>query len=449
MRNKYPLVLFAVVLLAGCAVAPTEKRHSPAEIAAYSPADFTAPVASAAGEQAEVNKALQKIRAAQAVAGGAVSDAVPHALHAVAFLNRERETGQAILMTALQDLDKKPAGFQREVLSVAHSHYARESFQPVSKLVEQLTSPREFAIAAYTVLQTDSSVARREALTAVMRAHFVDWQTEPRLVALDHVLNADIAAERRARPPLADLFAAPLRPGYPVVFSLQRSDRRHFGLAVVRGADGRFVRNADGSLFNIGQLAMAITNLPGTITNGNTPQGVFTVVGAGTATNQWIGPTPYLESKVPVEATIAEFEHALVAAPEEWSEARYQSFLPASWRDYFPMKEAWLAGVAGRNEMLMHGTTINPDYYRDTPEYPGTPSAGCMVAMEYWSKIDGKMLQSDQLSLGKAFTHDGIDQGYPVVVELNDATTPVSLAEVQADILSAEAALLARPKSTN
>ncbi len=452
MRNL--LLSLLLLLMAGCAIAPVEKRHTPAELAAYSPADFASPITSASGEQAEFAKQMQKIRAAQAAvdtsagnpAAGDSGDTVPDGLHAVAFLNTEREAGKNILMSALQDLDKKPAGFQREVLSVAHSLYPREAAPPVSRVIAQLQSPREFAIAAYTILRSDDSPQRREALAATLHAQFADWQKEPRLIALDHALSTDIAAERRQRPPLTDLLAAPLRAGYPVVFSLQRNDRRRFGMAVVRGADGRFVRNADGSLFHIGQLAMAITNLPGTITNGNTPQGVFTVVGAGTARNQWIGPTPYLESKVPLEASIAEFEHAIVAAPEEWSEARYESFLPPSWRSYFPIKEAWLAGLAGRNEMLMHGTTINPDYYRDTPEYPGTPSAGCLVAMEYWSKTDGRMVQSDQLALGKAFTRDGIDHGYLVVVELDDNAMPVTLTEVQSDILAAEAMVLGRGK---
>lgn len=445
MKQQTVLLLSVLALLAalltGCA-APGEKRHTPAEIAAYRPADFASPVASAAGEQTEFNQAMEKIRSARALPADAEGgEILPEALHAVAFLNTEREAGRSILMNALRDLDKKPAGYQRDVLSAAHSLYPAESLAPVSDLLAQLGSPREFAIAAYTVLRSDGSGARREALAATLRARFPDWQKEPRLIALDHVLSTDAAAERKARPPLADLLAAPLRRGYPAVFSLQRADRRHFGLAVVRGADGRFVRNADGSLFHISQLAMAITNLPGTITNGNTPQGLFTVVGAGTATNRWIGPTPYLESKVPVEATVAEFEHA--AVPGEWSEDRYEAFLPASWRAYFPIKEAWLAGLAGRNEMLMHGTTINPDYYRGTEHYPGTPSAGCLVAMEYWAKADGTLLQSDQLSLGKAFTRDGIDQGYLVVVELDDSPQAVTLAEVQEDILRAESALAA------
>ncbi len=442
MNTRSIVILAASAWLAGCA-APGEKRHTPAEIAAYRPADFAASIASAAGEQVEATQAMEKIRAAMALPpGGDPGELAPEALHAVAFLNREREAGLAILRNALVDLDHKSAGYQRDVLSVAYSHYATDVVTPVAQLLDKLSTPREFAIAAYTVLQADGSTMRREALAALLHARFPEWGREPRLAALDHVLSTDVGAERRQRPPLADLLAAPLRPGFPVVYSLQRSDRRYFGVAIVRAANGRFVRNADGSLFRVAQLAMAITNLPGTITNGNTPQGVFTVVGAGTATNRWIGPTPYLESKVPMEATIAEFEHA--PALGEWSEDRYDTFLPAGWRGYFPIKEAWLAGLAGRNEMLMHGTTINSDYYRGTSYYPGTPSAGCMVSMEYWNKIDGVMLQSDQLSLVKAFTRDGLDQGYLVVVELDDRAAAVTLDEVMADIAAAEAALAAR-----
>ena len=79
--------------------------------------------------------------------------------------------------------------------------------------------------------------------------------------------------------------------------------------------------------------------------------------------------------------------------------ARYESFLPPSWRNYFPFKEAWHAGLAGRDDMLLHGSTINPEYCRNNSYYPGTPSAGCLVAMEYWSKSDGRLMHSDQLTV--------------------------------------------------
>jgi hypothetical protein len=440
--KKLPAVLLLVLvaMVTGCAVVAPEKRHSPAEIAGYGPENFAAPIASSEGEQREVELARQKIRDALALAPGSdPAELVPEALGAVSFLNVEHEAGRSLLLGVLPDLAQRPVDYQRAVLSAAHNRYTTESTPVLMNLLDRLATPREFAIAAYTVLQADGSKARREALHAAMRTRFPDWQQEPRLVALDHALTVDVAAERRQRPPLVDLLGAPIRPGFPVVFSFQRNSRERFGLAVVRSPDGRFVRNADGSFFHIPHLAMATTRLPGTITNGNTPQGLFTIVGAGTATNRWIGPTPYLHSKVPIEASVAEFEHAEGAAvSEEWSEARYESFLPASWRGYFPFKEAWLAGRAGRDDMLLHGTTVNPDYYRGSSYYPGTPSAGCLVAMEYWSKQDGVMLRSDQLTLTKAFTAAGIDQGYLVVVEIDDRLDPVSLADVADDMRAAE-----------
>ena len=445
----YPIRLLGVVLLAtlaGCAGIVGEKRHTPIEIAGYRPADFVAPIASAEGERAAAAERSEKIRAAlaqpSAAASGDEDSGAAGALWAIAFLNADRAQGLGILQNALVDIDTKPLGFQRAVLSAAYTMYARDSAPTLLPLLDRINTPREFAIAAYAILKAGDSSDTRTLLHARMASRFPDWTREPRLVALEHTLSTDLAAERFTRPPLVDLLSGPFRPGLPVVFSFQRPDRTRVGLAMVRGSDGRFVRNADGSYFNIAHLALALSNLPGTITNGNTPQGLFTIVGAGTATNPWIGPTPYLHSKVPKEATVAEFEHAAVEG--DWSEARYESFLPPSWRGYFPFKEAWLAGQAGRDDMLMHGTTINPEYYRDHPYYPGTPSAGCLVAMEYWAKQDGQLVYSDQLTLAKAFTSGGLDQGYLVVVELEDRPVPVNLADVVRDVIDAEVRLAAR-----
>jgi hypothetical protein len=225
-----------------------------------------------------------------------------------------------------------------------------------------------------------------------------------------------------------------------VVFSFQRSNRVQHGMAMVRGGDGRFVRNADGSYFNITQMTLAMTGLPGTITNGNTPQGLFVIKGTGTATNQWIGPTPFLHSMIPFEAKPGEYDDPLAdgVPAAAWTEDFYLSFFPASWRNYRPVREAYLAGQAGRDDMLLHGNAVNPDYYRNEPYYPYAPAAGCMVAMEYWSKEDGTLVHSDQLGLVKAFVSGGKRDGYVFVIELDDRDLPVVLADVIQDVMAAE-----------
>ena len=442
-KNMHALKLSGLLLLAaltGCAGIVGEKRHTPAEIAAYKPADFIAPIASSEGERVAVEVRNERIRIALAETTAPVSgdedSGAPGGLWAIAFLNADRAQGLGILQNALVNIDQKPVDFQRAVLSAAYTMYAVEAAPALVPLLDRIATPREFAIAAYAILKAIDSPDIRVRLREKLGSRFPDWANEARLIALEHALTTDATFERLTRPPLVDLLGAPYRPGLPVIFSFQRPDRKRVGLAMVRGADGRFVRNADGSYFNIAHLALALSNLPGTITNGNTPQGLFTIVGAGTATNKFIGPTPYLHSKIPKEASVAEYEHASVEG--EWNEARYANFLPMSWRTYFPFKEAWLAGLAGRDEMLLHGTTINPEYYRNDPYYPGTPSAGCLVAMEYWSKSDGRLVHSDQLTLAKAFTSGGIDQGYLVVVEIDDRAAPVNLADVVTDVIAAE-----------
>jgi hypothetical protein len=440
----------ALVWLSACSIMPTEKRHTPAEIAAYQPADFVAPIASAEGERLARDEGLKLIRDALALpAGFDPNGIVPGALGNIGFLNVEKEAGLKLLLDTMPVLATKDAAYQRGVLTFAYTYYPKESAAQVSRLLTSLATPREFAIAAYGLLKADGSIGQRSFIRATMKNTFADWANEPRLQRLEYVLTNDLTAVIRQRPPLVDLLSHPIRAGKPVIYSFQRQDRQRFGLAVVRGADGRFVRNTDGSYFQIAHLANAMSNLPGTITNGNTPQGLFTIVGAGTATNKWIGPTPYLHSKIPVEATVAEFEHVEAGQiPNSWNDGVYQSFLPETWRQYVPFTEAFLAGRAGRDDMLIHGTTINSNYYRGASFYPGTPSAGCLVAMETWRPEDGRQQTSDQLSLAKAFTRDGIDRGYLVVVELDDRLEPVTLQDVKDSLEAAESRLTSRAVAT-
>lgn len=441
-----PIILaFATLalLITGCAAPPravdpsgTVRRTVP-ELVALRPKDLSAALTSREGERAVYENEIAAMRTALMLPPGAESDEkLPGALSTAAFFNVEKELARTALLAALPVAPEKSPAWQRGVLSAAHTMYWSDAAPLLPALLPRIKTPREFAIAAYTLLRHEDSAGNRQLIGRQMRANFPEWAGEPRLRALDRRLSVNPADDLTQRPALAELLAAPIRPGYPVLFSFQRRDRERTGLAMVRGADGRFVRNADGSYFNIPQLALARTNLPGTITNGNTPQGVFVIKGTGTATNRWIGPTPYLESMLPIEGSVSVFEHA--ETPGDWSEEKYESFLPASWRNYFPIKEALLAGQAGRDEILAHGNTVNPAYYRNEPYFPAAPSAGCLVAMEYWSKEDGTLVHSDQLALVKAFVSGGKDAGYLVVVELDDAARPVLLADVIDAVIAAE-----------
>ncbi|MFT7772537.1 hypothetical protein [Roseateles sp.] len=425
MIARFLLPLLALAL-AACAPLtpqkPAEKRYNAAELLALRPADFSWPATSADGERALREAAQADIRARIALPPGPERDAaLPRLFELVAQYNLELDAARPLLLAALPTLGSRDPETQRALLTAAHTLYAAEAEPAVAALLPELQASKPFAIAAYTLIAARPSHAA--AIGDLVPRQFPQWRDDPRLLALMEA----VAPVRPTQPPLAELLAAPLRAGYPALYSLQRRGRIDMGLVLVRDANGRFVRAADGRLFAAPQLALARTGLPGTITNGNTPQGLFTIVGAGTATNPNIGPTPYLHSKLPIEATPAEFEHA--DTPAEWSEAHYESFLPPSWRGASSIKEAWLAGRAGRDELLVHGTTLNPAYYVGTSYFPGTPQQGCMISSEDWDSGTGRLLASRQLTLAQTYAAAGRRNdlaGYLIVVELpgEGAVTP-------------------------
>lgn len=423
-----PLLSLALV---GCGAlspqAPAEKRYSAAELLALRPTDFRWPTTSTDGERALREAVAAEIRSILERPPGAERDAaLPRLFDLVAQYNLGVDAARPLLLQALPTLARRDPNDQRALLTAARTLYATEAQVQVQALLPQLTASKPFAIAAYTLRAANPGYA--EFIRDLVPRQFPQWRDDARLVAL----MQDVATTRPPQPPLAELLAAPLRMGFPVIYSLQRPGRADMGRVLVRGADGRFVRGTDGSLFSQPQLALSRSGLPGTITNGNTPQGLFTVVGAGTATNPNIGPTPYLHSKLPVEATPAEFEHG--GAPLAWSEGVYESFLPPSWRADPGIKEAWLAGRAGRDELLIHGTTINPAYYTGASYFPGTPQQGCLISNEDWDAASGRLLASRQLSLAQAYAAASPRQdlaGYLVVVDVA-GPGPVSAAEAQA-----------------
>lgn len=328
---------------------------------------------------------------------------------------------------------------QRAIMHTAYGLFPNEYTNEVRAALPHAIHPRPFAIGAHYLLAAGADRETRDWIYSLLSDLFPDWENDGRLIWLAHCLEVTATQDLNLRPRLVDLLAANTFQGKPVVYSFQRHDRKQPGLAVVRRADGTFARRPDGSIFNVPQLAMARTNMPGTITFGNSPQGVYTIRGTGTARNEFIGPTPYLFSKVPFESTTAEFTHG--GEEGEWNSTIYKAILPPSWRDYFPIWEAWYAGMAGRSEMLMHGTTINPEFYRGETYYPLTPSAGCLCTIEFWSGEDGTLVYSDQLTLVQTFLQSGGENGYLVVVDLDDRDAPVGLADVLPAILKAERTL--------
>jgi hypothetical protein len=151
--------------------------------------------------------------------------------------------------------------------------------------------------------------------------------------------------------------------------------------------------------------------------------------GLGYSRNQFLGPTLNIQLRMPYEVTPARFFHNPGITDTTWYLDAYKALLPATWREDFAMQGAFFAGKIGRREVIAHGTTIDPDYFKGSVWYPQTPSLGCLCAGERWDD-NGKRVYSDQQKLIDALDSAGGADGYLVVVELDDWPGPVTPADV-------------------
>ncbi|HEY4337418.1 MAG TPA: hypothetical protein VGM89_16015 [Puia sp.] len=272
-----------------------------------------------------------------------------------------------------------------------------------------------FALCAVYLFRTDTGTDNANALTIRMVERFPGYDTMPVL----HELQRYIHFVRPGLPAVGELFAWGREKGVKTIYSIQRWDRDYTGLAIVQNADGSFVRDGNGRLQVFEQLARSGPGLPYFLTNGNTPQGVYSITGTDISKTNYIGPTPNLQLLLPGEGKVDTLE-------------RYRALLPAGWREYAPMYEAWAAGAIGRTEIIAHGTTIDPDYYKGKPFYPLTPTMGCLCAKELWNVTTGHPLVSEQNNLVNAFLATPGRKGFLIVVNLDDQRRAVSREEVEA-----------------
>lgn len=189
-------------------------------------------------------------------------------------------------------------------------------------------------------------------------------------------------------------------------------DRNQPGYALLFDSKG-FVFDHSGALFLAPYLALSASNAPWFLTNGNTPAGMYRISGTGQSDNVFIGPSTTIITKLPFEASPEEFD---IASNTSWSEEAYSSLLPAALRGYDSMLQTYIAGELGRTEIILHGSTIDPEFFSDESFYPFTPSLGCMTALELWNPETGKLLKSSQQELVTVYSSMEEEDGYLLVV---------------------------------
>lgn len=330
------------------------------------------------------------------------------------------------MQEAMSNLAFHSLTFQRYALEAAYAVYPGSFIEEARALIRSTTDPRIFAMCAVYLMK--SSQSDGDDILSMMRDTFADSaETHPILSRLKYEITGKIQDKETIHSVLKKLFSKEFLPGEIVMYSIQRNNRDYPGLVIVRRPNGEFVK-IDNVLFHVAQLARGIANLPYFLTKGNTPQGIYRMFGFGVSQSQFIGPTANIQMGMPVELSKNKFFGDSKKNNAPWSIADYAALLPPSLRSYEPLYETFYAGAAGRNEIIAHGTTINPDYYKGSPYYPLTPTEGCLCTKELW---DGKLIESDQQKLVNALLSAGGAKGFVVVIETDDRQAPVTIEDIR------------------
>jgi len=334
----------------------------------------------------------------------------------------------ARIFLAFDSVEKRTAGFQRALLELVYTNYPAQFSKQVSTLLYVTSNAKVFAMCAEYLLVNNKPLLA--GINLESKKHVLVKSEK------DNAIVRQVMNRLQDQPParknnfIAEIIDPDFIINHTILYSFQRKNRNYPGLAMIRDSAGRFVEDEYGSIFSVPQLARSVNNLPGYLTNGNTPQGIFRMHGFDTSTNSFIGPTTNIQLTMPFETSLQHFFMDSSIIDKAWTEGWYKKLLPENLKYYLPLYESFYAGKAGRTEIIAHGTTVDPEYYTGKLYYPQTPTMGCLCTKEIWSEADGKRMQSDQQKLVAALQRAGGANGYCVVIEIDEEERPVSLSEI-------------------
>ena len=350
------------------------------------------------------------------------------AFDAMEVMNYHAPFVQSKVEAAFDSIGVRSVSFQRALMELAYANYPGKFIMQTNVLLEETTDPKIFAVCAEYLLQHKKTDAEKQILSKKLLEKFTDTAYKnPVLFMLSTRLKSADVNQQPVHQVLKDIVSKNFLPGQIVMYSFQRKNRDYPGMVLIRNADGNFVRDSCGNLFHLPQLARSISNLPGYLRNGNTPQGIFKMFGFGVSMSNFIGPTANVQMGMPVELSIRKFFDDSTILDSAWTIGWYQKLIPKKLQSYLPLYDSYYAGLAGRSEIIAHGTTIEPDYYAGKPYFPLTPTQGCLCTKEIWN---GKRLESDQQKLVNGLLEAGGANGYCVVIEIDDKQAPVAIKDL-------------------
>ena len=346
---------------------------------------------------------------------------------------QETESGLKSLMPYFNNLSFET---KRALLEAIFGVFPIQFKKQIHELFSREKMPKLFAMEALYLYKINPTPVFARFIKRKIEQKFTHHERESLLIQLGNYLDHNEQYKNSLVPDISTLFLNQEKLKEKVIYSFQRWDRNYPGLAILQLADGRFYKDSLGRLIVFEQLARSAANLPYFITNGNTPQGLYRITGTEISNNTFIGPTPNLQLIMPFENDTKFWEGLSFNSVDTLE--NYLQFFPTEWHSYTPITESFFAGKVGRTEIIAHGTTIDPAYFKQFPFYPLTPTLGCLCAKEIWNTSSGKFIESDQYQLAAGFLSTPGQGGYLVVINLDNQSKKVSYSEVEAWVLKME-----------
>ncbi len=213
--------------------------------------------------------------------------------------------------------------FQRAIVETIITLYPSDFKTIIDSLFDTTTDP---ILYSYLVnYYSNQNLFNKNEYITKTKKRFPNWEKIPQLNYLVYYLEQDSIST----PSLYDIFSNKFIEGKTIIYSIQRKDRNYPGITIIKKPNGEFVKGDNDTIFYVKQLALSVTNLPGYLSQGNTPQGIFSVVGYYNSPTPSIGPTAAVLTRIPYEVPIKLWYHKTVSK-SYWDIADYKNLLPKS-----------------------------------------------------------------------------------------------------------------------
>ncbi len=348
------------------------------------------------------------------------------AFWAIQLINYRSPWSDNKIHAAFNDAKKRSISFQRSLLDVGCAVFPEIFYQQVRSLLLATNDANVFAMCATYIMRSENGSQEKKFLAGLVKQKLA---ADPGNVILQQ-LQYETIENAPPVPSIHCLLQKDYLPGKVLMLSFQRKNRDFPGIVLVRDANGNFIKDDSGMYFSVAQLARSLTNMPGYISNGNTPEGIFRMDGFDISKSNFIGPTSNIQLTMPFEYRSSHFYNDLSLEDTIWNIETYKKLLPPNFKDYYPAYQAFFAGKAGRTAIIAHGSTVNPAFYKGSNYYPLTPTQGCLCTKEVWNESTGILTESDQQKLVDAITRAGGPDGYAIVINIDDKEAPVSINDI-------------------